>query len=75
MLSCCRNSEQSKPVVAALSANVLSDIMMAQDFHDLTGQVVAKVVALRQRGAEFRFPAGSTAPPAAGRPSTTKPAR
>ena len=24
----------------------LTDIMMAQDFHDLTGQVVAKVVAL-----------------------------
>ena len=24
----------------------LSDIMLAQDFHDLTGQVVAKVVAL-----------------------------
>lgn len=26
--------------------NHLTDIMMAQDFHDLTGQVVAKVVAL-----------------------------
>jgi chemotaxis protein CheZ len=25
---------------------ILTDIMMAQDFHDLTGQVVAKVVAL-----------------------------
>jgi chemotaxis protein CheZ len=24
----------------------LTDIMMAQDFHDLTGQVIAKVVAL-----------------------------
>ena len=24
----------------------LTDIMMAQDFHDLTGQVVAKVVTL-----------------------------
>jgi chemotaxis regulatin CheY-phosphate phosphatase CheZ len=28
------------------AANNLPDIMMAQDFHDLTGQVVAKVVAL-----------------------------
>jgi len=26
--------------------NHLTDIMMAQDFHDLTGQVVAKVVSL-----------------------------
>ncbi len=30
---------------AAIDAH-LTDIMMAQDFHDLTGQVVAKVVAL-----------------------------
>lgn len=26
--------------------NCLTDIMLAQDFHDLTGQVIAKVVAL-----------------------------
>jgi chemotaxis protein CheZ len=30
---------------AAIDAH-LTDIMMAQDFHDLTGQVVAKVVSL-----------------------------
>lgn len=37
--------------VEAASARIdahLTDIMMAQDFHDLTGQVVAKVVVLAQ---------------------------
>ncbi len=31
---------------AALTATQLSDIMMAQDFHDLTGQTVQKVVSM-----------------------------
>jgi chemotaxis protein CheZ len=31
---------------ASRTGDILTDIMLAQDFHDLTGQVVAKVVAL-----------------------------
>jgi len=31
---------------AELTNTILTDIMMAQDFHDLTGQVIRKVVAL-----------------------------
>jgi len=60
----------------------LTDIMMAQDFHDLTGQVVAKVVALAadledslvkllvQAAPRKRRRSSSTTPPR--RPSTAR---
>ena len=36
------------PALAAQSREVFTDIMLAQDFHDLTGQVIQKIVAIAQ---------------------------
>jgi len=35
-----------RDAVAAIQRNHITEIMMAQDFHDLTGQVIRKIVAL-----------------------------
>ena len=48
LLTVCGKFAESTAKFAGDQANVLSDIMMAQDFQDLSGQVIKKVVALAQ---------------------------